>query len=62
MDRIIKKGPGTSDHSFFRLQNKFRKIPLLVIYYLIKFDDVIRVVFELFQKLHLQIYASQFMT
>ena len=36
-----QKGPGTSDQSFFRLQNKFRKIPLLVIYYLIKFDDVI---------------------
>ena len=31
------KGPGTSDQSLFRLQNKFRKIPLLVIYYLTKF-------------------------
>ena len=36
-----QKGPGTSDQSLFRLQNKFRKIPLLVIYYLSKFDDII---------------------
>ena len=36
-----QKGPGTSDQSHFRLQNKFRKIPFLVIYYLTKFDDVI---------------------
>ena len=35
-----QKGPGTSDQSLFRLQNKFRKIPLLVIYYLTKFDDI----------------------
>ena len=35
-----QKGPGTSDQSLFRLRNKFRKIPLLVIYYLAKFDDV----------------------
>ena len=26
-----QKGSGTSDQSLFRLQNKFRKIPLLVI-------------------------------
>ena len=32
------------------------------LYYLTKFDDVIKAVFELFQKLNLQIYASQFMT
>ena len=40
MNKIIKnqKGPGTSDQSLFRLQNKFRKIPLLVMYYLTKFD------------------------
>ena len=31
-------------------------------YYLTKLDDGIKTVFELFQKLHLQIYASQFMT
>ena len=36
-----RKGPRTSDQSQFRLQNKSRKIPLLVIYYLTKFDDVI---------------------
>ena len=36
-----QKEPGTSDQSFFRLQNKFIKIPLLVVYYLTKFDDVI---------------------
>ena len=36
-----QKGPGISDHSLFRLQSKFRKIPLLVIYYLTKFDDII---------------------
>ena len=38
---LKQKGPGTSDQSLFRLQNKFRKIPLLVMYYLTKFDDVI---------------------
>ena len=37
-----QKGPGTSNQSLFRLQNKFRKIPLLVIYYLNKFDDIIQ--------------------
>ena len=36
-----QKGGGTSDQSLFRLQNKFTKISLLVIYYLTKFDDVI---------------------
>ena len=36
-----QKGPGTSDQSLFRLQNKLRKILSLVIYYLTKFDDVI---------------------
>ena len=35
------KGPGTSAKSLFRSRNKFRKIPLLVIPYLTKFDDVI---------------------
>ena len=34
-----QKGPGASDQSLFRLRNKFRKIPLLVMHYLIKFDD-----------------------
>ena len=36
-----QKGPGTSDKSLIRLENKLRKIPLLVTYYLIKFDDVV---------------------
>ena len=35
-----QKGSGTSDQSFFTLGNKFRNIPLFVIYYLTKFDDV----------------------
>ena len=35
-----QKGPGTSDQWLFRLQDKFRKIPLLVMYYLTKFDDI----------------------
>ena len=35
-----QKGPGTSDQLVFRLQNKFRKFPLLVMYYLIKFNYV----------------------
>ena len=33
-------GPGTSDQSLFGLQNKFRKIPLLVMNYLTKFDVI----------------------
>ena len=36
-----QKGPGTSSQSLFRLRNKFRKIPLLVVCYLTKFGDVI---------------------
>ena len=36
-----QKEPGTSDQPLFRLQNKLRKIPLLVMYYLTKLDDVI---------------------
>ena len=35
-----QKGPGASDQSLFRLRNKFKNIPLFVIYYLTKFDDV----------------------
>ena len=38
---LKQKVPGTSDQSLFRLQNNFRKIPLLVIDYQTKFDDVI---------------------
>ena len=51
MDKIIKN-KGSSDQSLFRLGNNFRKIPSLVMYYLTKFDDVINMIFELFQKLH----------
>ena len=36
-----QKGPGTSDQSLLRLQNKLRKISLLVMYYLTRLDDVI---------------------
>ena len=36
-----QKRPGTSNQLLFRLQNMFRKIPLLVMHYLTKFDDVI---------------------
>ena len=35
-----QKGSGTSEQSLFRLQIKFKNIPLFVIYYLTKFDDV----------------------
>ena len=33
-----QNGHGTRDQSLFRLQNKLRKVPLLVIYYLSKFE------------------------
>ena len=36
-----QKGPGTIDQSLFMLQSKFRKILLLAIYYLTKFDEII---------------------
>ena len=36
-----QKGSGTSDQSLSRLRKKFRKMPILVMYYLTKFDDVI---------------------
>ena len=35
-----QKEPGTKDQSLFRLQNMFRKISLLIMYYLIKLDGV----------------------
>ena len=43
MDKIIKnkRGAGTSDQSLFKLQNKFRNVPLLVMHYLTNFGDVI---------------------
>ena len=43
--------PGTSNQLLFRLRNKFVKIPLLVIYYLTKFDDVISSGFSAFPKI-----------
>ena len=36
-----QKGLGGSAQPLFRLRKKFRKIPLLVISYVTKFDDVI---------------------
>ena len=36
-----QKGLGTNDQSLFRLQNKFKKTSLLVIYYQNKFDGLI---------------------
>ena len=36
-----QKGPGISDQSLFRLQNKLGKISLLVTYYMTKFNSVI---------------------
>ena len=36
-----QKRPGTSDQFLLRLKNKFKKIHLLVIYYLTKLDDII---------------------
>ena len=35
-----QKGSGTSNQLLFRLQNKFKNIPLFVTYYLTKIDDV----------------------
>ena len=35
-----QKGSGTSEQLLFRLQDKFKHIPLFVTYYLTKFDDV----------------------
>ena len=46
-----EKRPKTRDQLLFRLPNKFRKIPLLVLYYLTKFDDVIRRGFSVIPKI-----------
>ena len=46
-----QKGPGASNQSLFRLQSKFRKIPLLVIHYLTKFDDIILSSFRVIPKI-----------
>ena len=48
-----QKGPGTSAQMLFRLQSKFRKILLLVIYYLTKFDDVIYSGFWVIRKFYI---------
>ena len=45
-----QKGPEASDQSFFRIQKKFRKIPLLVIYYLTKFYDIMQSDFSVIPK------------
>ena len=36
-----QRGPGATYHLFLSLQNQFRDISLLVVYYLTKLDDVI---------------------
>ena len=36
-----QKGSETSDQSLFSLQNKLKNMPLLVMYHLTKFDDII---------------------
>ena len=46
-----EKGPETSDQLLFRLPVKFRKIPLLVLYYLTKFDNVIQRDFGVISKI-----------
>ena len=38
---LKQNGPGTSDQLLFRLETEFRKIPLLVIFYRTKFDDIL---------------------
>ena len=53
-----QKGPGTCDQLPLRLQSKFRISDVLCNQILIEY----KAVFELFQKLHLPIHASQFMT
>ena len=38
---LKQKWSGTSDQSLLKLQNKFRKFPLLDVCYLTKFEDII---------------------
>ena len=65
MDKVIKNKRilELMNSSLFMLWNKFTNASSLVIYYLTKFDSVINIKWFLsyFKKLHLQIYASQFM-
>ena len=53
MDKIMKKGPRTSDMLLFRLQNNLRKISLLVNDYVTKFDDVLWSCFGVIPKIAL---------
>ena len=46
-----QKGSGTSEQLLFRLQNKFKHIPLFVTYYLTKFDDIMWSSFSVTPKL-----------
>ena len=45
-----QKYPITIEQSFFRLQNRFKKSPLLVLYYLTKFDIEYKAVFVSYSK------------
>ena len=47
-----QKGTRTNNQSLFRLQSKFRKIPLLVIHYLKRFDDIILSSFQVIPKIN----------
>ena len=46
-----KKGSGTSDQLLFRLHNKVRQNPVLVMYYLTYYDDVIKSGFGIIPKI-----------
>ena len=57
-----QKGSGTSDQLLFRLQNKFKILFYLLYIIWQSLMMYCKAVIELFQKLHMQIYASQLMT
>ena len=46
-----QKGSGTKNQLLFRLQNMFRKIPLFMMYCLIKCDDVTEIIFCVIPKI-----------
>ena len=46
-----QKGTETSHQLLLRSQNKFRKIPVFVIYYLTKFDDIMESSFRVILKI-----------
>ena len=48
-----QKRPGTSNQWLLKLPNKFRKICLLAMYYLTKFDDVIQSDFRVNSKYYI---------